>query len=106
VSALDVVPFDAVAVKVVEDANACFVVATLTLLPVVGLVFFEAACVRPEAVPTRVGTGDSLSCRGPVPAILYGRLEIRPITSVEVALSSACPNIVKVILLDDFVDPV
>ena len=137
VSALNVVPLDPVlrcershvglssnvmthAVDVVEDADAGLLPAALLLLPVVRLALPQAARVAPLTVAAAPGGGDPLACGGPVPAILYGRLEVLAITSCtemrsldsasniltfEVTLPASSPDVVKVLLLDQVLDP-
>ena len=136
-SALNVVPLDPVlrcershvglssnvmthAVDVVEDADAGLLPAALLLLPVVRLALPEAARVAPLTVAAAPGGGDPLACGGPVPAILYGRLEVLAITSCtemrsldsarniltfEVTLPASSPDVVEVLLLDQVLDP-
>ena len=100
VSALNIVPLDTILthstglttrsdysqykthiVNVVEDADASLLPASLLLLPVVRLALPEAPRVAPLAVAALLGCRDPLTCRGPVPAVLYRRLEVPPFTA-------------------------
>lgn len=105
VPALHVVPLDAVLVEVVEDADAGFVATALPLLSVVGLGLLDAPGMGPEAVAALGGARDADTCRGPVPAILNGRLQVSSVTAGEVAFPSTCPDIVNIVLGDETVDP-
>ena len=68
-------------VHIVEDTNTSLVTAPLPLLPVVRLALPQSPRVTPLTVATPSRGGDPLACGGPVPAILYRRLEVFTITS-------------------------
>ena len=123
VSALNVVPLDPVlrcershvglssnvmthAVDVVEDADAGLLPAALLLLPVVRLALPEAARVAPLTVAAAPGGRDPLACGGPVPAILYGGLQVTSLAPGEVALPAASPDVGDVLASDDIPHPV
>ena len=67
-------------VNVVEDADASLLPASLLLLPVVRLALPQSPRVAPLTVAALLGCRDPLTCRGPVPTVLYRGLEILPFT--------------------------
>ena len=68
-------------VNVVEDADASLLLASLLLFPVVWLRLTSPPRVAPLAVAALPGSRDPLTGGRPVPAILYGRLEVPPFTA-------------------------
>ena len=85
VPALNVVPDNPVPVEVVEDADAGLVLASLPLLPVVRLSLLQSATPRPVAEPTAPRGRDPLPRGRPVPALLYNRLQVRPVATSKIA---------------------
>jgi len=106
VSALNIVPLDAVLVEIVEHTDTALVVTALLLLPVVRLGTLQSTGLGPVAVATLARGRDPSTCGSPVPAVDNGRLQVLPVTSLEVALTTSCPDIRDIVPPDDAVDPV
>ena len=93
-------------VDIVEDTDAGLLLATLPLFPVIGLSLLQTPSVAPLTEGTLPWRWDPLASWSPVPAVDNGRLEILALTALEVALPSSCPDVVKVLLPDEVLDPV
>ena len=93
-------------VDIVENADASLLLTTLPLLSVVGLSLLQSPRVAPLAEGAFPWGGDPLASGGPIPAIDDGWLEILAVTTFEVALPASCPGVVKVLLVNEVVDPV
>ena len=93
-------------VEVVQYGHAGLVPPALALLPVVRL----AGAESPRPAPVTVGTAGRgshpLPGGGPVPALLYGRLQVWPLTASKVALPSSSPDIVQIIVSQHILHPV
>ena len=88
----NIVPFDAVTVKVVQDREARFIVA-LSSFSVVRLRSTSTAGCRPIAAVTLAGWSNFSSGTTPKPSVHVGRLKIWTIASVEVTFASRCPDV-------------
>ena len=93
-------------VEVVEDGHTGLVPAPLPVLPVVRLTDRQAPRVAPLAVPAPAWRGQPHPCGRPVPAILYGGLQVTSLAPGEVALPAASPDVGDVLASDDIPHPV
>ena len=93
-------------VEVVEDGHAGLVPAALAVLPVVWLAGAQSSCPAPPTVRTGGGRRHPLPGGRPVPAVLYGRLEIFPLTASKVTFPSSSPDIVQPIVPQHCLHPV
>lgn len=85
-------------VEVVQYRHTGLVPPSLPLLPVVRLAGGEPPRPAPGAVRT-AGRGSHPQPGGcPVPTVLYGRLQVCPLTAGKVALSASGPDIVQIMV--------
>jgi len=86
----NIVPHNTIIVEVVKDGNAGLISASFTELTVVGLFCSTTTRARPITSPSLATVGGWDSGRGtrPEPSVDNGRLEIRTVTAIEVALAS------------------
>ena len=93
-------------VEVVQYRHAGLVPPALALLPVVRL----AGAESPRPAPATVGTAGRGSHPqpggGPVPAVLYGGLQVGPLTASKVTLPSSGPDIVQIMVSQHILHPV
>lgn len=84
---------DSVVVEVVEDGQAVLVGAALLQFAVVGLWLSNAAVLRPVALSTIGGGRELLQLSGPEPSVDRCWLQVWPVASLEVAQSTAGPDV-------------
>ena len=93
-------------VHIVEDADARLLLASLSLFSVVRLSLLQSPSSAPLTVGAASRSWNPLSSGSPVPTIDNSGLEVFTITSLEVTLPSSGPDVVKILLADEVVDPV
>jgi len=98
----NIVPHNTVIVEVVKDGNAGLISASLAELTVVGLGSSTTTIARPVSVPSLAAIGGWDSGRGtrPEPSVDNGRLEIRTVTSIEVAFATRGPDVFDIAFLN------
>jgi len=96
----NIVPHNTVIVEVVEDGNAGLISASLAELTVVGLGRSTTTSARPVTSPSLGAVGGCNSGRGsrPEPSVDKGRLKIRTVTAIEVALATRGPDVFDIAL--------
>lgn len=88
----NVVPFDAVTVKVVQDREARFVVA-LSSFSVIRLSSSSTAGCRPVAAVALACWSNFSTGSTPKPSIDVGGLKVWTVASVEVTFTTRCPDV-------------
>lgn len=100
VMAGNIVPYNTIIVEIIEDGNASFISASLAELTVIGLGCTTTTSARPVTSPSLGAVGGCDSGRGsrPEPSVDKGRLKIRTVTSIEVALATRGPDVFDIAL--------
>jgi len=104
----NIMPHNTIIVEVVEDGNAGLISASFTELTVVWLFCSTTTSARPITSPSLATVGGWDSGRGtrPEPSVNNGRLEIRTVTAIEVALASRGPDVFHIAFLNLALDEV